>query len=89
MACLIVTIHGDQGGWVPRGYDVFLISYRYSYMLICLLISMASSLLCNWQEMLAEGSVDEVDKKVNRAHLWQNVSSILMFFLLLLMFTGG
>lgn len=56
MFCGVFDGHGPWGHYVAKK--------------VC--NSMASSLLCNWQEMLAEGSIDEVDKKVNRVHLWQN-----------------
>ncbi|KAK1440433.1 hypothetical protein QVD17_06260 [Tagetes erecta] len=34
--------------------------------------AMPSSLLCNWQELLVEGSFDQIDKEVDRFNLWQD-----------------
>ncbi|KAM0064346.1 putative protein-serine/threonine phosphatase [Helianthus debilis subsp. tardiflorus] len=33
---------------------------------------MPASLLCNWQEMLVEGSIDPIDKEIDRFNLWQD-----------------
>ncbi|GKB52783.1 probable protein phosphatase 2C 34 [Tanacetum coccineum] len=56
MFCGVFDGHGPWGHYVAKR--------------VC--NSMASSLLCNWQEMLVEGAVEEVDKKVDRFDLWQN-----------------
>nr|XP_043618863.1 probable protein phosphatase 2C 34 [Erigeron canadensis]XP_043618864.1 probable protein phosphatase 2C 34 [Erigeron canadensis]XP_043618865.1 probable protein phosphatase 2C 34 [Erigeron canadensis] len=57
MFCGVFDGHGPWGHYVAKR--------------VC--NSMASSLLCNWQEMLVKGSsVDEVNEKVDRFSLWQH-----------------
>ncbi|KAI3676004.1 hypothetical protein L1987_85600 [Smallanthus sonchifolius] len=56
MFCGVFDGHGPWGHFVAKR--------------VCNL--MPSSLLCNWQELLVQGSMDQIDKELDRFNLWQD-----------------